>query len=273
MISSTRNASAVRNGERTGPAGRRSRRASARRVVGGVELGPEGGLDAALDRQRSPVARRPGVAVGEPGRALVAGAADAEHLAEEHRAPRHPAWWTAASARAPWRMVAARSPSTPTMKPGWSTRCTTGRWKVSARSTKRVDLVAGVGRPAAAVEVGIGGEDRHRPAVEAGQPGHGATGPSPADLEPGVPVDDRLDDRRGSCRPGARSREWRRAAIRPGARGRRSARRRGGQLVDRGRQVGEERGGPRRRPRPRCRPRRRPRRCGRGSRCRRAPPC
>ena len=46
------------------------------------------------------------------------------------------AWYTAASARAPWRIVAARSASTPMTKPGWSTRCTTGRWNVSASSTK-----------------------------------------------------------------------------------------------------------------------------------------
>ena len=35
-------------------------------------------------------------------------------------------------------MVAARSDSLPITKPGLSTRCTTGRWKVSARSTNRV---------------------------------------------------------------------------------------------------------------------------------------
>ena len=48
------------------------------------------------------------------------------------------AWYTAASARTPLRMVLARSASVPMRKPGWSTRCTTGRWNVSHRSTKRV---------------------------------------------------------------------------------------------------------------------------------------
>src|SRR5207237_506571 len=54
----------------------------------------------------------------------------------EHHGTR--AWYTAARARPPWRMVEARSAATPITKPGWSTRCTTGRWKVSARSTRRV---------------------------------------------------------------------------------------------------------------------------------------
>ena len=46
------------------------------------------------------------------------------------------AWYTAASARAPWRIVEACSAAVPITKPGWSTRCTTGRWNVSASSTK-----------------------------------------------------------------------------------------------------------------------------------------
>ena len=49
-------------------------------------------------------------------------------------------WNTEARARAPCRMVPARSAWVPMRKPGMSTRCTTGTWKVSASSAKRVIL-------------------------------------------------------------------------------------------------------------------------------------
>ena len=43
----------------------------------------------ALDRQRAPVARGPRVAEVQPLSVAVRGAGDAEHLAHEHRDPRH----------------------------------------------------------------------------------------------------------------------------------------------------------------------------------------
>ena len=95
MISSTPKRSAVRKGERT--AFRRSTisRAQRRRVLGRLELAAVGRLDAALDRQRAPVARGPGVAQVQARVVAVRGAGHAEHLAHEdrhrgHRSPGRP---------------------------------------------------------------------------------------------------------------------------------------------------------------------------------------
>src|SRR6266540_814570 len=52
------------------------------------------------------------------------------------------AWYTAASARTPRRIVPCFSAATPTRKPGLSTKFTFGRRNVSQRSTKRVILSA-----------------------------------------------------------------------------------------------------------------------------------
>ena len=50
-------------------------------------------------------------------------------------------WLIADSARTPQRITAVLSACRPTWKPGQSTRCTTGRWKVCAMSTKRMILL------------------------------------------------------------------------------------------------------------------------------------
>ena len=60
------------------------------------------------------------------------------------------AWFTAASARTPLRSVAARSASSPTMKPGSSSKLSIGRWNVSQKSMKRVifsDAVSSIAPP------------------------------------------------------------------------------------------------------------------------------
>src|SRR6476646_9757315 len=57
-------------------------------VFGFCELGLVGDLDAALDRQRAPVARRPGAPVVEAPGPPVRGACDAEGLPDDHRAVR-----------------------------------------------------------------------------------------------------------------------------------------------------------------------------------------
>ena len=63
MISSIRKASAVRNGERTSVQPRLDLGPQRRRIVSLLQVGLVGRLDAALDRQRAPVARRPRVPV------------------------------------------------------------------------------------------------------------------------------------------------------------------------------------------------------------------
>ncbi len=50
------------------------------------------------------------------------------------------AWPRAASAWQPKRMVALSSDCLPMRNPGQSSRCTSGRWKVLARSMKRTSL-------------------------------------------------------------------------------------------------------------------------------------
>ena len=52
------------------------------------------------------------------------------------------ACFTAAIARMPWRSVPACSAATPTMYPGSSSKLTSGTWKLSHRSTKRISLFA-----------------------------------------------------------------------------------------------------------------------------------
>src|SRR3954469_12612151 len=59
------------------------------RIVGRLELAAVRGLDAALDRERSPVARRPREAKVQSLRVAVPCAGHAEHLAHEHRDPGH----------------------------------------------------------------------------------------------------------------------------------------------------------------------------------------
>src|SRR6266850_5016658 len=59
------------------------------RILGGVEVGAVGGLDAALERQRAPASRRPRVAHAVLGAVAVRGAGHAEDVADDHRAPRH----------------------------------------------------------------------------------------------------------------------------------------------------------------------------------------
>src|SRR5215470_8775342 len=84
-------------------------------------------------------------------------------------------WLIAASARTPQRITALLSAASPTWKPGQSTRCTIGRWKVCAMSTKRMILLH-----ASAVQPPEAGDDR-----PAEQPPH---------LEETALVDQRLDN-------------------------------------------------------------------------------
>ena len=88
MISSTQNFSAERNGERS-----LLRRSSISqlglRIVGGVDVGAIGRLDAAFQRQRSPIGRRPGIAHREPVGRLMHHAGDAEGIAHDDGAPGH----------------------------------------------------------------------------------------------------------------------------------------------------------------------------------------
>ena len=88
MISSTRNASAVLNGDWRAASRCSISARSASGIVGRFELRLVRGLDAAFERKAAPVARRPREPVRELRRVLVRGARDAVHLAHDHRAPR-----------------------------------------------------------------------------------------------------------------------------------------------------------------------------------------
>ena len=124
------------------------------------------------------------------------------------------------------------------MKPGLSTKCTTGRWKVSAKIDEARDLLRGVGGPAADHER-VAREHGDRPAVEPREPGDDRAAAMLPDLEERARIDDALEDRPHvvDLAPVARHRlDQERLAPRRVV-GRRDARR---QLVDRGGQIGEE---------------------------------
>src|SRR5688572_30343211 len=59
------------------------------RIGRALDLGTVGRLDAALQRQRAPAPRRPGVAPVEPRAVLVRRPGDAEGVADDEAAPRH----------------------------------------------------------------------------------------------------------------------------------------------------------------------------------------
>ena len=89
MISSTPNASAVSSGERSDASFASSSRAQRVRIGRRFELSAVRRLDAALDRQRAPLAARPRVAEIQAVVRAVARARDAEHAPHDDRAPRH----------------------------------------------------------------------------------------------------------------------------------------------------------------------------------------
>src|SRR3954468_11575394 len=78
-------------------------------------------------------------------------------------------WYTAASARAPRRIVPARSASVPMTKPGWSAKLTTGRREAADTSPDAPRLFGRVGGQPAGVVVGVRGEDAPRAPRQAGQ--------------------------------------------------------------------------------------------------------
>ena len=126
----------------------------AHRVEPRLDLGPQRDRDPRPPRARAgrrPRARRRSAASPSRPTATRSGGSAARRRRARRRRRRRPcgpaptptarvAWWTANSARAPRRIVPARSASEPITKPGWSTRLTTGRRNWSQRSTKRTSL-------------------------------------------------------------------------------------------------------------------------------------
>ena len=96
------------------------------------------------------------------------------------------AWYTAARARAPWRMVAACSAARPDHEAGLVDEVDDGQVERVGQLDERLHLLRGVGGHAAAVEHRVRGEDGDRPAVEAGQAGDRRR-PQPAPISNHVP--------------------------------------------------------------------------------------
>lgn len=94
-------------------------------------------------------------------------------------------------------------------------------------------------RPAAAVKIGVVGEDRDRPAVDAGEAGDRRAAVVLADFEERAEVHDRLDDLAHLVDLAAVARDDR-DELPVSARGIVGGFCAGGQFVDRGRQIGEE---------------------------------
>ena len=78
------------------------------------------------------------------------------------------AWYTAASARAPWRIVAARSASVPMTKPGLVDEVHDRQVERVGEVDERLHLHRRVGGQPAAVEHRVRRQHGHRPAVERG---------------------------------------------------------------------------------------------------------
>ena len=127
--------------------------------------------------------------------ALVRGPGHTEHPPEDHRAPRHRG--LVHRGQRP-RAVADRGRllgRRPDDEARLVDEVDDGQVERVGQIDEAGDLLAGLGRPAAAVHVGVAGEDGDGPAVEPGQTGHGRATPAAPDLREGVAVDERVDDR------------------------------------------------------------------------------
>ena len=142
-----------------------------RGIGGGVEIGAVGGLDPALERQRAPAARRPRVAQAVAAAVCVRGAGHAERVPDDDRAPRHrrlPDGRHRAHALLDRPRLLGLEPDE---KAGAVDEVDHGQVEGLRDVDEALDLLAGVRRPRAAVVVRIARHQRHRPAVEAREPG------------------------------------------------------------------------------------------------------
>ena len=154
-----------------------------------------GNLDTALDGQRAPVARRPPEAEAARAGLVVGRTSDAEGLADHDAGERGR---QLAQRRERGRPEANRSALLGFLadeEPGTVFEMHDGQMERRSRVQQPDQLAAAIGGPAAAVHVGILGEHRHRPAVEARQPSNDRTSPALPDLEEAALIEHRLDDR------------------------------------------------------------------------------
>ena len=153
MISSTQKVSAVRNGERS-LFSRSSISASlALRIVGGVDIGAVGRLDAAFQRQRAPAtptARRSAV---KPPAGWCAAPATPKALRMMNVHHGTVVWFIAAMARTPWRMVAALLGLEPDQEAGAVAEIDDRQMERLGQVDEAHHLLAGIGGPGAAIDI------------------------------------------------------------------------------------------------------------------------
>ena len=100
---------------------------------------------------------------------------------------------TARMASVPCRIVPPRSASRPIMKPGSSTKLTTGRWNWLHSSAKRRTFCAPLGGHRACVVASIVTEHADRMSCETGEPGDLTRAEAPRHFEPGSVVQNQAD--------------------------------------------------------------------------------
>ena len=164
-------------------------------IVGRVDVGAIGGLDAAFQRQRAPIGRGPGVAHRVAIRRLVHDAGDAEGIAHDDGAPGH-------------RGLVDRGHRADAVADGG---CLFGiEPDHEARAIHQIDhrqmeglgqigiahhLLARLRRPRAAIVIGIAGQQQHGAAFQPCEPGDDRAAEIGAHLEERTLVDDGIDDR------------------------------------------------------------------------------
>ena len=269
MRSCTPKCSAVRNGEATAASSARSRSSSRRRIVRRLQLGAERRLDAALHRQRAPVARRPGPAAVRPVPVDDAGAAHAVDAAQDQLGLRHACLVDRGDGAGAVPERAAPLGDRPDRHPGLVGEADDRQVEGLAEVDEPGDRLRALRRHGRALErIGRDHADR-----VAGQPGQGGDRRAAVlgVAEHRARVEDRLEDGADPVRP-ARIRAARRRAGTPpaGRRGRRC--RSPGECRTRCRAGRRGTRGRRRTPRPRSRRSARPPRCAGARRHRPAPP-
>ena len=164
-------------------------------IVGGVDVGAIGRLDAAFQRQRTPIGRRPGIAHREPVRRLMHDAGDAERIAHDDGAPGHGGLVDRghrAHAVADGRRLLG-------LEPDHEARAIHQIDHRQMEGLGEIDpahhLLAGIRGPRSAVMEGVAGEQQHRAAFQPRKAHDDRAAEIGVHLEERTLVDDGVDDR------------------------------------------------------------------------------
>ena len=164
-------------------------------IVRGVDVGAVGRLDAAFQRQRAPIGRRPGVTHREAVGRLMHDAGDAEGVAHDDGAPGHRGLVDRghrAHAVTDGRRLLGLEPD---HEAGAIHQIDHRQMEGLGEIDEAHHLLARFRRPRAAVMKGIAGQEHHGAAVEPREAGDDRAAEIRAHLEERALVDHRVDDR------------------------------------------------------------------------------